>query len=812
MCPPMCSIRWPAIKSCRPEGVNVTPHREPFPLIDEPIRRNALVSILHLLLFPFYSFCMNPHSFFPGHIKYFHASIVRCCACLLLAVATTQSTLAPAAAQNAATTAANSNVEAEIARGAALLEAGDNQSLDVLSAAAQASLQQLIAGGGQALMAIPPERIPQSGPLAGLTQRAAFAHFWWGKAADTFARQKDSRDIAITALTRAYRLAGPNRFESNRLSRDSVFLLKAILREGLPAVASDDTLDTLSSLAMWKPHRFGFRYSSIAFNPIVPLPTRLEARPQSTLMTQDLMVTQGTIFPPESALTRSGNDKAVIAPLYRKIEQDRLPGVLKLPYMVAGYARETSGPNRGLWRQVVRVFYPHPVLTRHNRDDRVRAELLAAQFLKLHFLARAGLGLDNPYAPDGVTTLWLSEVSALWPLDDDDPDVQQEIGIRMPKSNVPLPAGQGPPAEVEWSALSMPWLAAGQVESSPGDILFFKMTQPRSEAEWLREIAHEYGHVALPPFGGFQAPLEPYGNGEIGETLGAMWALAASGEFDISAPTPVQLPATVTSLADTSPNPSTAIDANQSAATVGANRNASRTVSVAAKRELSMGEALQAHVAREAIPALRWWNAQGPNSPLRRDGTSSGLKYLQGLSVHVERVYGARVLGAACRPLVKRSATTFAIAAHIGSSNTDSLMDSLRSALRDPFAAGSKYFAVWLPGAVETLPPNLPSGQFVNRATLMLRPKERIAGWLYMPPSAKTLHIEWKAAPANGLRVEGWQATTRPPLMAGASGALELNIGQRDGWQRWALVAAGEVTIMGAWFERDEVPRNAPRS
>ncbi|MDF2439652.1 MAG: hypothetical protein JWN98_636 [Abditibacteriota bacterium] len=773
-----------------------------------------------------YGFRMAPHSsfFFKASLldsQYFGSSLKRGGAYIACAAAigATQSTLVPVRAQNATTTAVSAtaaSIEAEITRGAAFLEARDNKSLDILSAASQASLQQLITAGGQSLLTVPPDRIPESGPLSDLTRRAALAHFWWGKAADTFARQKNSRDIAITALTRAYRLAGPNRFESNRLSRDAVFLLKGILREGLPSVASDDTIDTLSSLALWKPHRFAFRYNTAAFNPVVALPARLETRSVATPAAYDLLVTQGTLFPPESALMQSGDDKAVVAPLHRRFTQDRLPAVLKLTYMVAGYARETSGPNRSLWRQVVRVYYSHPILTRNNRDDRARAELLAMQFLKLHTLARTGLGLDNPYTDDGVTTLWLSEVSALWPADDDDPDVQQEIGIRMPKANVPLPAGQKPPAEVEWSALSMPWLAAGQVESAPGDIMFFKMTQPRSEAEWLREIAHEYGHVALPPFGGFRAPLEPYGNGEIGETLGAMWALAAAAEFDVSAPTPVQRPALISSLVETPSGPAPAANAGSNmGSSAAASRDGVRSGVVdIAKRELSLREMLQLHVAREAIPALRLWNAQGPHSPLRLDGTRNGLKYLQGLGVHIERVYGARVLGAACRPLVRRSATSFATMARVAASNTDALLDALRLALRDPFPSGSKYFPIWLPGAVETLPPNLPAGQFINRATLMLRPKERIGGWLYMPPAAKTLRIEWKAAPGKGLRAEGWNATTRPPLMAGASGALEMDITRRDGWQRWSLIATGEATIMGAWFERDartEAGREAVR-
>jgi hypothetical protein len=682
------------------------------------------------------------------------------------------------APQSTLETAPAHPIDAEIARGATLLENGDLQADEVLRAAAQAALKELAAApGGTRLLTAPPEQIPEFGPLALMTRRAAQAHLWWGKAADQFAQ----RDIALIALARAYRFAGPNRFDTNRLSREIAFRISALLRDGLPSIAPDDTLDTLSTLGLWKPRRIRFNYTNVAFRP--SLPHRPGTVPLPSV--QELLITQGKAFPPESAMTaQSRRDKAVVAPLYRTIADERLPSVLKLGYMTAGFVRETIGPNRGQWKQVVRVYYPHPILTKDNRDDRLRAEALCEQFLKLHTLMRNGSGLNNPYSNDGVTTLWLSEVSALWPADDDDPEVQAQLGVRMPKPNT-LAAGQTRVrTEVDWSPVSMPWLAAGQVMSAPGDIMFFKVGTPRSEGEWLRQIVHEYGHVVLPPFGGFQPPAEPFGNGAVGETVAMLWAAAAGDEWNVTVPasTPRALP--VTSLVDNPSRPKP--------------QNVPEPATLPAR---PLREELLLHVARHAVPALRFFNAHGPNSAWRNDRDNNGLLYLQGLHVYLDRVYGTPLLGAASLPLQQRSAAHFAVNKSMLPTNTTALLNNVPVALRNPFGATSKYLPIWLPGAIENLPANLPPTQIINRAPLLLRRGERMATKLYIPPTAKALHIEWKGAAGAMLRpIGGGKSTLRPPSGAGATGAID--IGNRAAWQRLAFAATSDVTIMHSGFVR----------
>ncbi len=53
-------------------------------------------------------------------------------------------------------------------------------------------------------------------------------------------------------------------------------------------------------------------------------------------------------------------------------------------------------------------------------------------------------------------------------------------------------------------------------------VYFYDLARPRSNLEWLREAAHEYGHACLPITRGFTAP-EQRADGELGERLFLRW-------------------------------------------------------------------------------------------------------------------------------------------------------------------------------------------------------------------------------------------------------------------------------------------------
>ncbi|HEY3330934.1 MAG TPA: hypothetical protein VGK19_12985 [Capsulimonadaceae bacterium] len=54
-------------------------------------------------------------------------------------------------------------------------------------------------------------------------------------------------------------------------------------------------------------------------------------------------------------------------------------------------------------------------------------------------------------------------------------------------------------------------------------IYFYQVGEQRSSIEWIREIAHEYSHMAFPIVGGDYSDPEPWANGYYGERLLLRW-------------------------------------------------------------------------------------------------------------------------------------------------------------------------------------------------------------------------------------------------------------------------------------------------
>lgn len=59
-------------------------------------------------------------------------------------------------------------------------------------------------------------------------------------------------------------------------------------------------------------------------------------------------------------------------------------------------------------------------------------------------------------------------------------------------------------------------------EQWQGHLYFYDLERPRSNLEWMRECAHEYGHISLPGTSGFTEP-ESWADGELGERLLLRW-------------------------------------------------------------------------------------------------------------------------------------------------------------------------------------------------------------------------------------------------------------------------------------------------
>jgi len=570
-----------------------------------------------------------------------------------------------------APTALDVATQSALDRANALLDSRNPAAVDVARAAAQNALKTLdVATGGDALDAT---TLPSDSLSVRLALGAIQAHALWGRAAQGFGR----RDEAITALVRAKTLlvALPTPPDS-MLVRDVNLQLNTLLRAGLPLSAPDDVLNGIAARVhgnLWKARRFAF----------APLPGQ---------SAKEMLVTQGQLFPPAA---RDGN-LVRLPSLYSDVAADRLPPSLQLNRMVAGYER---APGNGNWRQTVRVFYASPFLTRNKRDDSARAASLASQFLRVHALYQDQLGATNLYAhgpqDEGVTTLYLLEISALWPQDDDDPVVLENLGPKMPPINTGPRSGVLRPRE---TPTMRPWMPiAGTSESNPGEILFWKAGASRSESEWLRELFHEYGHVALPPIGGFRAPLEPYANGLIGETLGALWG---GQNLDFSGPSEKPIPA----------------------------------------------NDFLFQVDHQALPARQIFLRADPRAS-HINGTFADLRFLQGLCVVCERAYGAPLLGRAFAPLSQRAANVSDVAERRSLLTTDDLQDALAPAMHEAFAA-RRTLPIYLPAALDV---PLDARALINRAPVRLSVGARANGWIYVPSGATSLRIQ-----ASGLSVLGF--------------------------------------------------------
>ena len=69
------------------------------------------------------------------------------------------------------------------------------------------------------------------------------------------------------------------------------------------------------------------------------------------------------------------------------------------------------------------------------------------------------------------------------------------------------------------------WLCTGGGaggEQWRSNLYLYDLETPRSSIEWIREVVHEYSHLALPPIGGYTAP-EYWANGYLGERLLVRW-------------------------------------------------------------------------------------------------------------------------------------------------------------------------------------------------------------------------------------------------------------------------------------------------
>jgi len=301
------------------------------------------------------------------------------------------------------------------------------------------------------------------------------------------------------------------------------------------------------------------------------------------------------------------------------------------------------------------------------------------------------------------------------------------------------------------------------------------MTAPREEAEWLRQILHEYGHVVLPAFNSFKPPLEPYANGLLGETLGMLWVASDPSVWGV----PMEL-GTSTMNADKLPT------------------------------------TVREHVRSRALASLKFWRGKGVVSALRRDTGVEGVLYLQGFTVYVDRVYGAGIVSNVFTPLAEKGVNAPNALERMKALNTESLLMAFPSAVNDVLggtvrgtevrlvlgADKRKALPIWLGGALELSAQT--ENDIISRAPVRLKAGDKVSGWLFVPATAENLRVEWQGAVrgADSLTIDGYQATTVAAIHPDASNASLYSVRARPGWQRFTFIAKSDVTILNSQFEK----------
>jgi tetratricopeptide (TPR) repeat protein len=146
------------------------------------------------------------------------------------------------------------------------------------------------------------------------------------------------------------------------------------------------------------------------------------------------------------------------------------------------------------------------------------------------------------------------------------------------------------------------WLQDGGpagAESWGADLYVYRAWSARGDAEWLRQIAHEFGHVTLPGVDHFQRP-EAWANGHLGERLFIDWL-----------------------------SRNRALLSGDSPWTAG----------------LSADDLLQ----RRIGPLVDLFLREGPSSALARDPDEQGMNYYLGAVLYLDRAFGSALVTAAMK-------------------------------------------------------------------------------------------------------------------------------------------------------------------
>jgi hypothetical protein len=192
-------------------------------------------------------------------------------------------------------------------------------------------------------------------------------------------------------------------------------------------------------------------------------------------------------------------------------------------------------------------------------------------------------------------------------------------------------------------------------EQFQNQIYLYDIYAERKPIEWLREIAHEYGHYALPAVAGFTAP-EEWSNGVLGERLYLVWLLELGNREQ--------------GTGDRTPN--------------------SDFLPFVKKEEL------EAFAAKQVTPLIARWATETPNIKRLERTDAAGMDDYTGLILYWNAVYGS----ASVREVFASSSASqngILTAPDVSAGALASLRDAAVSVITSPLQDKSAPFWIYLP-------------------------------------------------------------------------------------------------------------------
>jgi len=205
------------------------------------------------------------------------------------------------------------------------------------------------------------------------------------------------------------------------------------------------------------------RMSLLNFSPISFISDECRLAPPGAVgeVKRQLVYTSGLLFPEEMGDTEG--------PMTRDIPSAGGQGVVgQAQFNRVGYGFSARPESEDL-DMTVMVYYPSRLLNEAAKDHTELAQRLMHIMLRIRCYSRTYLGLP-PATDERMLHAWMCEMG---------------------------PTG---------------------AEQYEDNVYFYDIARERTPVEWMREVAHEYGHWALPQMGRFTKP-EAYASGVLGEML-----------------------------------------------------------------------------------------------------------------------------------------------------------------------------------------------------------------------------------------------------------------------------------------------------